>query len=206
MASSSRDGLLLHRVILVLCAILCMGGVGLGICLSAPAVGQWGGVLSVGLSFFMLLISRDTMTGILNRPLADPDLSGQTVEEALEHALAALTQSDDQMPPQTKPVVTALLRLKDTERHALSEGDADRAEACRVMFEDALLGLTEPRRQSVSAAFDRAYAKAVALKTEIALRVHGDWVRKQTVPLVVVSLTGTLIAGFGNVLVELALR
>jgi hypothetical protein len=65
--------------------------------------------------------------------------------------------------------------------------------------------LPDDRRIALDATFRAEHAYRLAENNRAALAAHLDWVRKETVPLAAISIGGTLVAGFGDVLVSLAL-
>ncbi|MGI3185561.1 hypothetical protein [Nioella aestuarii] len=200
------NGMALHWAILIGCVVLCGGGIGVGIICANPAIGQWGGVLSVGLSFVMLFLGRDTPMAVLEGSLAEADPSGKPVEASLSIAVDALKRADNEKGEDVRKVAMALMRLTDAKRLALTNLDTDRQVELKNIEDQALTSLPTPKKLAVQTAFDAMLARKIAEKNEIALRAHHDWVRKETVPLVAVSIGGTLVAGFGNVLVEMFLN
>ena len=205
MESELSDGLTGHRALFYLSLALCIAGVAIGIALSMPEIGQWGGVMSVGLSFFLLFLSRDTAKRSLKRPLVRAHAQAAEPEAELSRALVAFGASPVMTQEDLRAAAVALLQMKDEEMSAIREGNEARANACASAMTAALITLPDDRRIALDATFRAEHAYRLAENNRAALAAHLDWVRKETVPLAAISIGGTLVAGFGDVLVSLAL-
>jgi len=181
----------------------CFFSILLAVQLSCPIIVNKFSSIAVAVTFFMLFLGRNAALKSVMSPIEGYAPYQKDIEHETTLTFQKLKKFKQTDPLLVIQAAECLVMLESKRQKALNDNHLQVAKNTQLLIDQSILELSPSKRLVVETLFDAKVAKAEAQSNRTAIRLHIDLLRKEAVPLALLSVVSTLLTGFGDDLAKL---